>query len=103
MTTPTFNAYGGERIHQGPGFSTLNFSDQDIHSALLRMASAPEFMPGFLRWHRLSPAQVVAAIDTVNGDQRGAETVRLFVDLYPQIRALRAWYDANPLPQPTEA
>ena len=52
----TFNAYGGQRLHEGPGFSMLSFSDQDIHSALTRMVSAPEFMPGFLRWHRLSPA-----------------------------------------------
>lgn len=91
----TYNAYNGEVLHTGPGFSTGNFSDQDIHSALHRMAAHPYFIPGFLRWHRLSPAQVVIALDTVNGDKLGAETVKLYVDLYPDL--LRAWYDAAPL------
>lgn len=97
---PTFNAYGGQVLHTGPGFSTGNFSDQDIADALGRMLvlGRVEWMPGFLRHHRLSPAQVAAAIDAANPAIRDGEaSVRLAVQLYPDV--LRKWYDANPLPE----
>ena len=97
--TPTYNAYGGQVLHTGPGFSTGNFSDQDIADALGRMLvqGRVEWMPGFLRHHRLTPAMVATAIDSANPDIRdGAASVRLAVSLYPQI--LLAWYEAAPLP-----
>jgi hypothetical protein len=93
----TFNAYGGQVLHTGPGFSTGNFSDQDIAVALGRMRDNPAWMPGFLRHHRLTPAMVVTAINSANPEAAdGEHWVRLFVDLYPQL--LREWFNANPLP-----
>lgn len=93
---PTFNAYGGQVLHTGPGFSTTNFSDQDIAVALGRMRDNPAWMPGFLKWHRLSPAQVALAINSANpAASDGEYWVRTFVELYPQL--LREWYDADPL------
>lgn len=95
---PTYHAYGGQVLHTGPGFSTGNFSDQDIADALGRMlvAGRVEWMPGFLRHHRLSPAQVATAIDAANPDIKDGEaSVRLAVQLYPHI--LLAWYEAAPL------
>lgn len=96
--TPTFNAYGGQVLHTGPGFSTNNFSDQDIAVALGRMRDDPAWMPGFLRWHRLTPAMVVTAINSANpGPADGEMWVRRFVELYPQL--LREWYAKDPLPE----
>lgn len=96
--TPTFEAYGGQRLHEGPGFSTTNYSDQDIAGTLGRLLSFPEFIPGFLRHHRLDPAAVVRALDAANPHVRdGAASVRLAVEMYPQL--LQAWFYANPLPE----
>ncbi len=94
--THTYHAYGGQVLHTGPGFSIGNLSDQDIAVALGRMRDNPGWMPGFLRWHRLTPAMVVTAINSANPDASdGAHWVRLFVDLYPDL--LGDWYKANPL------
>ena len=94
---PTFHAYDGQVLHQGPGFSTNNFSDQDIAIALGRMRDVPEWMPGFLRHHRLTPQMVVVAINSANPEASdGRKWVELFVELYPQM--LGKWYAANPLP-----
>lgn len=96
MVQPTYNAYGGAILHEGPGFSTTNFSDQDIAIALGRMLGRPEFMPGFLRHHRLTPAQVAVAIDSANPTIKdGVESVRFVVALYPNL--LGDWFNANPI------
>ncbi len=98
---PTFNAYGGERIKNGPGYSINRYSDQDIHGTLLKLRDLPEFVPGFLRWHELSPAQVVIAINSTKGDDSGRAIVEAYVACYRQL--LGAWYDAAPLPAEVSA
>jgi hypothetical protein len=77
----TYNAYDGEILAQGKGYSASRFSDQDIQSAFQRMQNDPGQMTRFLQYHQLTPERAAKALGA-----NGMETVNAYVAQNPQMQ-----------------